>query len=129
MLFEITVNKIKLVKKNTQIDIMNGVKAMCKVNTRYVVVWENISEDIVRRAAERATVTLGYVSQRNHLVSVGCGWCRLVAVGCGWLVVGALPCEALERSRLGVDAQWYARRLQLLRYELVDLLWGCHVTM
>lgn len=57
-----------------------------------------------------------YVSQRNHLVSVGGGWLL-------WRVAArALPCEALERRRLWVDAQRHARRLQLLRYKLVDLL-------
>lgn len=45
------------------------------------------------------------------------GW-RLV-VGCG---CGALPCEALERRGLRVDAERHAGRLQLLRYEFVDLL-------
>lgn len=78
------------------------------------------SSAVDRPPSDRGTgveAALRNVSQRNHLVSVGCGW----------LLGGALPCEALERRRLRVDAERHPRRGQLLRYELMDLLCGSDV--
>lgn len=65
-----------------------------------------------------------YCSYVKKSPSVG----RSIAVGCGRVAVGlrsvggALPCEALEGRGLRVYTERHSRRLQLLRYELVDLL-------